>query len=118
VFGVFNGMVKSEEHTFSAVAETNCLLYSWTIDELTYLATQTAPCGAHLPMPLHDLIMRRWCATLHCGVLPLLCCSWRLLPQLHPGAAGNVLDVPAVSGVLLVLPAGCPAASRLCLRLL
>jgi CRP-like cAMP-binding protein len=45
VFGVFNGMVKSDEHMFTAVAVTDCLLYSWSIDELALMATQLAPAG-------------------------------------------------------------------------
>lgn len=45
MFGVFNGMMKSEEHMFAVHAESDCLLYSWTIDELALMATTLAPAG-------------------------------------------------------------------------
>lgn len=43
MFGVFNGMVTHEEHVDATRADTDCLLYSWTIDELATIATQLAP---------------------------------------------------------------------------
>lgn len=43
VFGVFIGFEKNEHRQFHAVAETDCLLYSWDVEELSAMATQCAP---------------------------------------------------------------------------
>jgi hypothetical protein len=46
VFGIFIGFEKFNDlHTFSAVADTDCLLYCWTIEELAAMATELAPAG-------------------------------------------------------------------------
>ena len=36
---------KDDDHVFSAVADTDCLLYSWRLDELSHMATSLAPAG-------------------------------------------------------------------------
>ncbi|GAB4817869.1 hypothetical protein N2152v2_004915 [Parachlorella kessleri] len=46
VLGVFVGLEKGEDKLFRAVAETDCLLYSWTVEELSAMATQHGPAVA------------------------------------------------------------------------
>jgi hypothetical protein len=45
VFGVFIGLEKDDSRTFAALAQTDCLLYTWSLDELNTMATQLAPAG-------------------------------------------------------------------------
>jgi hypothetical protein len=45
VFGVFIGLEKDDSRTFAALAQTDCLLYTWSLAELNTMATQLAPAG-------------------------------------------------------------------------
>lgn len=46
IFGIYTSFEKAPEHVLSAVAVTDCLLYSWSLDELSTMATHMAPAGA------------------------------------------------------------------------
>ncbi len=46
VFGVYVGFEKGEDKLLRAVAHTDCLLYSWAVEELNVMATQLGPAVA------------------------------------------------------------------------
>ena len=45
MFGVFIGLEKDDSRTFAALAQTDGLLYTWSLVELNTMATQLAPAG-------------------------------------------------------------------------
>lgn len=61
-FGIYMGFQKGDAHTFSATAETDCLLYTWTIDELATIATELAPAGKPIRSGVRSFEAPRWSA--------------------------------------------------------
>lgn len=50
VFGLyvgFEGVVKGVERMFTAVAQTDCLVYEWTVEELNAMASRCSPSLSH-----------------------------------------------------------------------
>ncbi|PRW58379.1 hypothetical protein C2E21_2934 [Chlorella sorokiniana] len=43
IFGIYTGFERRAEHVLAATAVTDCLLYSWSVDELQTIATGLSP---------------------------------------------------------------------------
>lgn len=52
LFGIYIHFEKNEAHLLSVEATTDCLLYCWSAEDLTAMATRTAPAGGSSAVPL------------------------------------------------------------------
>lgn len=79
VFGIYTSFEKTASHVLSATAVTDCLLYTWSVDELGTMATRMAPAGA---LPFCCFALQCCCCRYCRPVVPWscsLCC-----PFTHP----------------------------------